>query len=151
MRRLRKCQVLDAARLSEPDQATTSGANRATHPSQKFRFDIAEHLTQSIYFFSHNFHQSLSAIMSSSEPNRREVEMEGQGGNATHSPSWYRFWNSGGNVTAGHGTGGNANISNNREVPNAIFRMSGKGGAATSSGSGTVQGGNGKGGDFNLS
>ena len=63
-----------------------------------------------------------------------------QGGNAR----------SGARATAGNGTAGNVKIRAGTRVPNGDFKMSGKGGDATSTGCGAAKGGNGKGGSFTF-
>ncbi|RYP51106.1 hypothetical protein DL769_010863 [Monosporascus sp. CRB-8-3] len=79
---------------------------------------------------------------------RPTFDGSGQGGDAkAHYGHWHGQT---GTVTAGDGTGGNVSIGAGRQVPNGDFKMSGKGGNATSNAGGAGKGGDGKGGSFTF-
>ncbi|GAB1318333.1 hypothetical protein MFIFM68171_08543 [Madurella fahalii] len=72
----------------------------------------------------------------------------GQGGDATASRGTWT--GSTGTVTAGNGTGGDVKFGAGTVVPNADFKMPGKGGNAQANAGGATKGGDGKGGSFSF-
>jgi hypothetical protein len=87
--------------------------------------------------------------MSSAGGSRPTFDGSGQGGDAT---AHYGTWcGPTGTVTAGHGTGGDVKFGSGAKVPDADFKMSGKGGNAKSNAGGAGKGGDGKGGSFTFS
>ncbi|GAB1319318.1 hypothetical protein MFIFM68171_09528 [Madurella fahalii] len=83
-----------------------------------------------------------------SSASRPQYDGSGQGGDATTSCGTWTGPT--GTVTAGNGTGGDVRFGTGTVVPNADFKMSGKGGKAQANAGGAAKGGDGKGGSFSF-
>ena len=86
--------------------------------------------------------------MSSAGGSRPTFNGSGQGGDA--GPHTGTRTGKTGTVTAGDGIGGNVKFGAGSKVPDADFKMSGKGGNATSNAGGAAKGGDGRGGSFTF-